>query len=285
MKKTIRIGGVPEHFNITWKVGIEQGLLTKSGFDIQWTDFPGGTGAMTKALKDNELDLAIILTEGAVSGIVNGYPFKLISLFVKSPLIWGIHKYAGSDFSLKEIKGKKYAISRMGSGSHLMACVDAHKRGLQINNNQFVIVNNLEGAVSALQEGTADLFLWEKFTTKPYVDKGIFSRIGECVTPWPCFSIAVRTGFYDKNKHELEEILNIIFSINKNIKDSKGIIGLISQKYKLKPEDVEEWIEGVEWAHSREIEEDVIYQVQASLLSLNIITLTLDYEEIVIIDS
>jgi hypothetical protein len=34
--------------------------------------------------------------------------------------------------------------------------------------------------------------------TKPLVDKGIFRRIGDCPTPWPCFVIAVRDEILEK---------------------------------------------------------------------------------------
>ena len=39
-----------------------QGLFAAAGVDVEWTDYPGGTGAMTKALNDNEIDVALLLT-------------------------------------------------------------------------------------------------------------------------------------------------------------------------------------------------------------------------------
>ncbi len=37
----------------------------------EWTDYPGGTGAMAKALNENETDVAVILTEGIVKDIAS----------------------------------------------------------------------------------------------------------------------------------------------------------------------------------------------------------------------
>ena len=50
----------------------------------------------------------------------------------------------------------------------------------------FEVIKNLDGAVKGLTEGEADYFMWEKFTTKPFVDDGIFRRIDNCPSPWPC---------------------------------------------------------------------------------------------------
>ena len=54
----------------------------------------------------------------------------------------------------------------------------------------FEVVNNLDGARSALKSDQAHIFLWEKYTTKFLVDQHEFKRIGEYPTPWPCFVIS-----------------------------------------------------------------------------------------------
>ena len=65
--RVLRVGGVPEHFNAPWHTAAKAGLFAERGIDVRWTDFPGGTGAMAKALRDGELDVAILLTEGIVA--------------------------------------------------------------------------------------------------------------------------------------------------------------------------------------------------------------------------
>lgn len=34
----IRIGGVPEHFNLPWHLAIEDGAFKEAGIDLQWQD-------------------------------------------------------------------------------------------------------------------------------------------------------------------------------------------------------------------------------------------------------
>ena len=68
---------------------------------------------------------------------------------------------------------------------HLMAIVDASANDKKISKGQFSIIKNLDGALESLEDLASDVFYWEKFTTKPYVDSGRLRRIGEFVTPWP----------------------------------------------------------------------------------------------------
>ena len=69
-----------------------------------------------------------------------------------------------------------------------MALVAARQRGAP--DPEFEVVGDLQGARKALKNKEADLFMWEKFTTKPLVDSGEWSRVAEVPTPWPCFSVA-----------------------------------------------------------------------------------------------
>ena len=104
---TVRIGGVPEHFNLPWHLALEEGLFEKEGIALQWIDFPDGTGAMNRALKAGELDLAIPLTGGIIKGIAQGTPAKILQLYVSSPLLWGVHVAADSDLhTIDQLQGK-----------------------------------------------------------------------------------------------------------------------------------------------------------------------------------
>jgi sulfonate transport system substrate-binding protein len=49
--RSLRVGGVPEHFNLPWHLALEQGLFAKRGLDLTWIDVPNGTGAMVCILK------------------------------------------------------------------------------------------------------------------------------------------------------------------------------------------------------------------------------------------
>ncbi|MFD1605099.1 substrate-binding domain-containing protein [Flavobacterium artemisiae] len=269
--KTVKIAGVPEHFNLPWHLCIENGEFEAENIDLQWKDIPEGTGKMCQMLQDGETDLAVILTEGILKDIAAGNPSKIVQIYVQSPLIWGIHVDANSDYqTLKDLKNKKAAISRIGSGSQLMAYVNANEQGWEIDDLEFEIVNTIDGAVEALGAKKADYFMWERFMTKPLVDRGVFRRVGDCPTPWPSFVIAVREEFLKKNAKTVEKILEII---NKTTVDFKGIPEIdktLAELFNQKAEDIQEWLQLTQWSQ-KNLTEKAFDKIQNQLFDLGII--------------
>ena len=280
--KTVYIGGVPEHFNLSWYLTLKNGEYKKENINLRWKDFYGGTGAMCKALRDKEIDIAVVLTEGIVKDIIAGNPSKIVQTFVKSPLIWGIHTAHDSKLnSINDLKGKKAAISRYGSGSHLMSYVLAENNNWDIKKDlNFELVKNLEGAVKFLSENKADYFLWEKFTTKPLVDSNVFKHLGDCPTPWPCFVITVRNDFIESNYDDLKTILEIINRTTKDFKKIPRISDYIANRYEQNIEDVLEWISLTEWSQDL-IDEETLNTVQIKLKDLDLIPSIAEYSELV----
>lgn len=281
--KRVNIGGVPEHFNLAWYLTLKDGAYKREGINLRWQDYPGGTGDMCQALRDQSIDMAVILTEGIVKDIIEGNPSTIVQTFVKSPLVWGIHVANDSKYkSIKELKGKKAAISRYGSGSHLMAYINAQNHEWNLNKDlKFEVINNLEGAVEGLTNASADYFMWEKFTTKPLVDSGTFRRIGNCPTPWPCFVIAVRNDFLKEHIEDVKIILNIINNTTLEFKDIPSIDKTIANRYNQKLEDVQEWLSITEWSQSN-MNPKTLENVQQKLLDLDIITQKIAYDSLVL---
>ena len=280
--KKVNIGGVPEHFNLAWYLTLKEGEYKEEDINLRWHDYPGGTGAMCKALREKEIDIAVVLTEGIIKDIIAGNPSKIVQTFVQTPLIWGIHVAHDSPYkTIEDLKGKKAAISRFGSGSHLMSYINAQSNNWDLETDlDFEVIKNLDGAVEGLTNGDADYFLWEKFTTKPLVDDGTFRRIGNLPTPWPCFVIAVREDFLENNNKELQTILNIINNTSAEFKDIPSIDKTIANRYEQQLEDVQEWLSITEWSQEL-IDEDIIMNTQKQLHALNIIPEIVDYVKLV----
>lgn len=271
MKKVI-IGGVPEHFNFPWNLAIDEGLFEREGIALKWKDFPAGTGALNEALRSKKLDLAVILTEGIIKDIADDNPSQIVQVYVNSPLLWGIHVAHHSKYqSIDALKGTKAAISRYGSGSHLMAIVNAEKHNWDLDSDlNFHLIEDLEGALNALPKEEADYFMWEKFMTKPFVDNGTFRLIGETPTPWPSFVIVGRKEFLENESETLESILKIINRKTESFKEIPGIEKMIAERFDQKPEDVNEWLSLTSWSSSQLSEKDLDH-VQNTLLKLNLL--------------
>jgi len=272
MEKTlIRITGVPEHFNYPWHVAREQGLFEDLDAEIRWQDEPRGTGAMCRALRAGEVEVAIVLTEGAVADIIAGNSARIVGIYVNSPLIWGVHVHATEGpMHPASLESQRFAISRYGSGSHLMAMVHAQQSGWDPKAMRFEIVNTLDGAKEALAAGKAEGFMWEKFTTKPLVDNGMWRRVGEVRTPWPCFAILARPEVYTEQEGLLKQILTRVRKAL-YLMDGKETLAYLSEHYKLAPRDIEAWYAQTEWLIRPEVGIPTLDSVQDILLTAEVI--------------
>lgn len=269
--KKVKIIGVPEHFNLPWHLAIEEGAFEARGIDLEWTDIPEGTGRMCQMLENCETDLAILLTEGIIKSITEGNPAKIVQEYIATPLLWGIHVGAKSDFkAIADLKNTTAAISRFGSGSHLMAFVNAKNQGWDTDNLEFEVINNLDGAVEALASGKADYFMWEHFTTKPLVDDGTFRRLGDCPTPWPCFVIAATDKFITENQSVLNHILEIINLYTTEFKQIPSIDRTLANRYEQKLTDIQEWLAITRWSQTQ-LQTQTLEIVQDTLLYLKLI--------------
>lgn len=276
--KKVNIIGVPEHFNLPWHMAIEEGAFAERGIELNWTDIPEGTGKMCQKLQNKETDIAIILTEGLVKSITEGNPSKIVQEYIATPLQWGIHVGAKSKYQhINDLEGTKAAISRFGSGSHLMSYVNAQNEDWDIDNLQFEVIHNIDGAVTALTNGAADYFMWEHFTTKPLVDDGTFRRLVDCPSPWPCFVIAATDHFISKNQSILSHIVEVINLYTAEFKKIPSINRTLSNRYGQKLDDINKWLSLTQWSQ-KQIDESDINKVNSTLHELkrieNILTYT-----------
>jgi len=269
--KKVRIIGVDEHFNLPWHLAIEEGAFKERGIDLNWTDIPEGTGKMCQMLQSEETDLAIILTEGIVKSIAEGNPTKIIQEYIATPLLWGIYVGAKSNLkTISDLENTKAAISRYGSGSHLMAYVNAQNNNWNTSKLQFEVIDNIDGAVTALTNANANYFMWEHFTTKPLVDNNIFRRLGNCSAPWPCFVIAATEKFIKENKSVLAHILEIINLYTSEFKSIPSIDRTLANRYHQQLNDIQEWLSITQWSQGQ-ISKETLENIKKTLLQLNLI--------------
>lgn len=258
------IGGVPEHFNAPWHYALSHGALKPRSNTIQFQDYPEGTGAMCQDLQAGSLDIAIVLTEGILKYQAQHDDCKIIAPYVDTPLTWGIYASAHSDIhELSEFTTPRFAVSRMGSGSHLMSylLVKQLSTTLQSNQIQFNAVGGIEQLIAAVHEDTQSVFLWETYTTEPWVKPHQLRKIGELPSPWPCFQIAVRRATLEANRSLIDEILQAIFTTNQQFNSDHDLAASqITQRYGLADERVRQWLQTTKW--STQIPDDYAKQLK-----------------------
>lgn len=248
----LKLGGVPEHFNLLWDLDTCRALFTAQGISYKFYEFPGGTGAMSEAVKSGFLDGAVILTEGAVSEISRGANYKIVCPFVESPLFWGIFSSAAHGITeVADLKHKVFAISRFNSGSHLMAQYLAYQAGVTLSPDNFYPAYDLAGARKALAEGKADLFLWEKYMTRPLVTAGEFRQVGEVTPPWNSFVLVLRQDVAEQNPSLIPALKAAIGRAGKCFKSIADAPDHIAARYHIAPPDAAEWFAQVEYYDGR----------------------------------
>lgn len=268
--RVLRVGGVGEPFNLPWILAFEADAFAELDVEVTFSSYDGGTGALTGALEEGFIDLATLVTEGAVAAIANGSDIKLHSSFTETPLRWGVHVGPkAKQTKVSELKGKKFAISRFGSGSELMAYVLADQQGWNLNHDQFVVVDGVAGAVEALSKRKAHIFLRERFITQSLVKQGMFRRVGELPTPWPAFYTAARPGLLDSDRPLVDRIVEIVLGYAAQLKaDPDMAIDRIVDRYGMARRDARSWLAAVEWPKAVAVDPAVLTLVMLRMSEL-----------------
>ena len=116
--------------------------------------------------------------------------------------------------------------------------------------------------------------------TKPLVDAGIFRKIGDCPTPWPCFVIAVRDEILEKNPKVIDKILETINKMASKFKEIPNINKTLASRYNLKVEDIEQWLTLTDWSQ-KQLDVNTLNKVQNQLFELSLIDKKVTFETLV----
>lgn len=260
----IRIGFVPEHFSTP--IHFAQKYF---GLDAKLIPFPSGTGHMITAIRAGEIDIGIGLTEAWVAGLGKedapgdgGY--RIVGTYVETPLCWAISTGAKRPeiASVDSLKGSKIGISRLGSGSQVMGYVLADQQGWLTPGSapysDFVVLQNFANLRNAVNDGTADFFMWEHFTSKRYYDNGEIRRVGEIYTPWSSWKIVastplLRAGEGGKPSPKLMDVLRKLDQGVQYFEAHKDeAVEYISTALDYSAEDAREWLTTVRFSSKTE---------------------------------
>lgn len=277
MIEPLKIGGVPEHFNLPWQLALERNLFQDQHIDLEWSFFAGGTGAMTKALNRGDLDMAILLTEGYFSALKENLQALIVKVYIETPLVWGIYTgaHSGITHPFTNRQGKT-AISRFGSGSHLMSIIDAAQHGVSLAPDSFCEVNSLHGAIDALSNGDAGYFYWEKFMTKPYLQEGLVRLIGDFKAPWSGFLVVAGKEALQNKSDEIYRVLEIMNELCAGFKQESATPIELKRRFEMTERDVAEWLNGTTWNTGFDASLESFTNARSALANLKLCSSDLD---------
>jgi sulfonate transport system substrate-binding protein len=269
-KQSLRVGGVPEHFNLPWQLAAERDVFSNHEIDLSWTMYAGGTGAMTQAISNGSLDVAILLTEGFIAAASDGLEASIAKVYIDTPLVWGI--YSGAQSAIQQVdtfRNRRIAISRFGSGSHLMSMIHASEHKEHIETDQFEVVNSLHGGISALRESRADLFYWEKFMTRPHVQNGEVKPVGEFSAPWSSFLIIVGNHAMREKTGAVKQLLEIMNSECIRFKQDVHSAIHLSKRFDMSLPEARHWLQNTQWNYNFEVSHSSLENAKAALVSVS----------------
>ncbi|KZT07782.1 periplasmic binding protein-like II [Laetiporus sulphureus 93-53] len=246
----LRIGYVREHFSSP----LLQYADDDGGKTFTLVECPSGTGQLISRLTTDEIDVAVALTDPLISGIVKGNEhYKLVGSYVTTPLNWAV--ITGKHPKYKEVadlQGTTLGISRFGSGSQTMAYVMALQQGWPTDKLQFKVNNDIRGLLDSVNDGSTSAFMWEWFTTKPFVDAGEARFIGSVPTPWPSWLIAAHPTRAETPtlRTFLETLSSYVSAFDTPEKRVREDVEYIKAKFGYPEEDVKAWLKTVAWTQN-----------------------------------
>ncbi|TEB25166.1 periplasmic binding protein-like II [Coprinellus micaceus] len=269
----LRVGYVREHFSSPILQLAEQ----DGGKTFTLVECPSGTGQIISGLTNNEIDVAIALTDALITGVAKGSKaYRLVGSYVSSPLNWAV--ITGKDTryqNIDDLKDTTLGISRYGSGSQVMAYVMALQKGWPTDQLKFQVNNDIHGLVDSVNEGSTSAFMWEWFTTKPWVDQGKARFIGSVPTPWPSWLIVANQERANaaEVKDILERLTGFIRDFDSEEKREKANVEFIKEKFGYLEEDVRAWLKTVKYPQNcLEIPIEVITATLSTLEKAGVLT-------------
>jgi hypothetical protein len=225
---------------------------------------------MAKSLQAGEIDMAVGLTEGWVAAICQAQAarkdagFKLVGTYVESPLRWAISTGNKRDDLTSEegLQHQKVGVSRIGSGSYVMSFLLAYNKGWLNPDSPYPpfpveVLNTFASLRDGVNDGTADFFMWEYFTSKRYFDNGEIKHIGDLYSPWASWMIVASDHLlYPHGRHVGQKVLSdqlddALVKINSGIQHFKDnqeeAVEYISTKLDYSEEDARDWLKTVEF--------------------------------------
>ncbi|KAI0734324.1 periplasmic binding protein-like II [Fomitopsis betulina] len=243
----LRIGYIREHFSSP----LLQYVEADGGKTFTLVECPSGTGQVISRLTNDEIDVAIALTDPLISGIAKGSEqYKLVGSYVTAPLNWAVITGKNSKYnSIADLQGTTIGISRLGRQT--MAYVLGLQQGWDTTKMEFRINNDIRGLIDSVNDGTTSAFMWEWFTTKPFVDAGEARFIGNILTPWPSWMIAAHpTRAPPEALHAfLDTLTTYARAFDEPAQRTGADIEFIKDKFGYPEEDVKAWLDIVSWTH------------------------------------
>src|SRR5438270_4944236 len=138
-------------------VAIEQGFFKKAGIDITGVISGAGGGTSVRSAIASDLGFGDVSPAPVIAAIEQGQDIKIVALGSRSLADNVVIVMPNSPIkSVKDLKGKKFAISNPKSLGEMTAVLVFEQAGMKPDDVQRVALGGLSGALTALENGVVD---------------------------------------------------------------------------------------------------------------------------------
>ena len=118
------------------------------------------------------------------------------------------------------------------------------------DSNPFTVIplQTFDKLRAAVNDGTADFFMWEHFTSKRYYDNGEIKKIGEIYTPWSSWKIVASTDLKEDDKRLEDLFLKLDSGIEYFNAHYDEAVKYISTELDYSEGDAREWLKTVRFS-------------------------------------
>ncbi len=179
----LRVGNAGrESFSFTpANVGQAAGIFDRHGLDLEIAGF-GGDAKLQQAMAADAVDVGLGSGPG-MAFIAKGAPVKAIAAMAGPPLLFAVVVRAdGSVKSVDDLKGRKVAISTVGSATNWLMNEVSRQHGWGYDGFVQVPIGENSARIAALKSGAVDACVVEIGSALNFADRGdgrILMRFGE----------------------------------------------------------------------------------------------------------
>jgi NitT/TauT family transport system substrate-binding protein len=138
-------------------VAIEKGFFKKAGIDITGVISGAGGGTSVRSAIASDLGFGDVSPAPVIAAIEQGQDIKIVALGSRSLADNVVIVMPNSPIkSVKDLKGKKFAISNPKSLGEMTAVLVFEQAGLEPDDVQRVALGSLSGALTALENGVVE---------------------------------------------------------------------------------------------------------------------------------
>jgi NitT/TauT family transport system substrate-binding protein len=192
MNKKIKIGALRFTSHSGSFIAFERGYFADAGLDVEFEFFQAAQ-PMAVAIASGDIDYGVTAISGGLISLADKGAVKLIGGALREEAGIDGQKYLISDASyqagvktLKDLDGKKYAVTQAGSSFHYMGAKMAAAEGIDL---AFTPLQKVGAIIGAMKSGQVDGWSIVPHIAKPLAKAGAWHIVGNVADYIPDYQV------------------------------------------------------------------------------------------------